>query len=193
MHNCLVETMRVENSSLCHVFYHNQRMNQSRKILFGAAENIDLEKCITVIPAGTHKCRVLYRAGIEAVHFLPPLKKERRSFRFIKGEVDYSFKYADRGAIDDLFARRGSADDIIIIRDGLVTDASSSNLAFFDGKNWITPAAPLLEGTTRQRLIDQGLIKTGKITPAQAASCKGIALMNAMIDFHVVENPVYFD
>src|SRR5690606_14853325 len=72
--------------------------------------------------------------------------------------IDYSLKYEDRSSIDNLFAKRNNCDDILIIKNGFVTDASYSNIAFYDGSRWITPAQPLLKGTMRQHLLDTGVI-----------------------------------
>jgi 4-amino-4-deoxychorismate lyase len=44
-------------------------------------------------------------------------------------------------------------DDIIIVRNGFVTDASYANLIFRKGDEWFTPATFLLAGTMRAFLL----------------------------------------
>ena len=81
---------------------------------------------------------------------------------------------------NELFAKKGSCDDVIIVRNGLITDSSYANLIFFDGREWITPKVPLLEGTCRARLLASGKIKTGNIGIKELSAFKGFKLINAM-------------
>ena len=82
-----------------------------------------------------------------------------------------------------MFAQRGKCDDIIIIKNGLVTDAFAANLLFFDGKNWVTPTTPLLKGTQRQFLLDQEIIFETKIREEDICSYQKVGLINAMVSF----------
>ena len=79
-------------------------------------------------------------------------------------DIDYTYKSTDREALNRLFACRGERDDILIVRRGLLTDTSIANIALFDGKDWFTPKLPLLRGTCRTALIDNGIIKRKKIS-----------------------------
>ena len=74
-------------------------------------------------------------------------------------------------------------DDIIIVKDGLITDASYANLIFWDGENWFTPNTPLLKGVQREKLLKDGLIQEKEIKPSDLASYQKVALINAMLDF----------
>jgi len=104
--------------------------------------------------------------------------------------IEYAMKYANRERLDALFAQRGDADDVLIIKNGFVTDTTIANIAFFDGKRWLTPASPLLEGTTRQRLLDEAKIVEEEIRIQDVARFKQVALMNAMVDFAIIpKNP----
>jgi len=47
------------------------------------------------------------------------------------------------------------ADEVVFIKNGMVTDCSIGNLLFFDGHEWITPYIPLLKGTQRAFLLDK--------------------------------------
>jgi len=76
--------------------------------------------------------------------------------------------------------QKEECDDIIIIKNGLLTDASIANLILFDGKNWITPETPLLPGTCRERLLNAGLITKRKIHPDDLKYYQGVKLINAM-------------
>jgi hypothetical protein len=43
--------------------------------------------------------------------------------------------------------QRGNADEIIIVRNGLLSDTSYSNIALFDGTMWVTPKTHLSTDT----------------------------------------------
>ena len=70
-------------------------------------------------------------------------------------------------------------EDIIIVKNGFVTDSSFSNLIFFDGKEWYTPSTPLLKGTTRARLLNEKKITERVIKIEDIKNYKSISLINA--------------
>jgi 4-amino-4-deoxychorismate lyase len=59
---------------------------------------------------------------------------------------------------------------------------------FFDGTNWYTPTAPLLKGTKRQYLLDEGIISEWEIREEDIPGYQKVGLINALIDFE--EMPV---
>lgn len=63
-----------------------------------------------------------------------------------------------------------------------VTDSSYTNLALFDGHEWLMPRRPLLQGTKRAFLLDQGLLKEADLTLADLRRAQRVSLFNAMID-----------
>ena len=105
-------------------------------------------------------------------------------------DINYELKYENRDALNHLVEQKGDADDIIIIQEGLITDTSIANLCFYDGRKWLTPSKPLLYGTTRQRLLDNKEIHTADILYTDIHKFSKIALMNAMIDFQIIENAI---
>ena len=80
-----------------------------------------------------------------------------------------------------LFALRGEADEVVIIRNGLLTDTSYSNIALFDGRHWVTPRQPLLRGTMRQSLLDAGVLTEQDIKAEDWSSYRRVSLINAMM------------
>ena len=82
--------------------------------------------------------------------------------------------------------KKKEADDILIIKNELVTDTSIANIAFFDGKKWLTPKTPLLKGVTRTRLLDNSEIFEADIHFRELKKYKKVALLNAMIDFDII-------
>jgi 4-amino-4-deoxychorismate lyase len=100
-------------------------------------------------------------------------------------DIDYRFKYADRRRLQSLFARRGDCDDVLIVRNGLLTDTSYCNIVLYDGQDWWTPDTPLLPGTARQRLLDEGLIRERRIRVEDLPRFEHIRLINAMLPWEV--------
>ena len=160
-------------------------MNRSRLALFESTETIALSKQLK-IPAeareGLFKCRIEYAQQIEKIEFLPYDIRPVRSLQIVEGrDIDYRFKYTDRFPLLLLFEKRKHADDILIIKNELVTDSYYANLAFLKKGIWYTPEMPLLNGVRRQFLISQGVIKPEKITRKDLPGFEKIRLFNAMI------------
>lgn len=101
--------------------------------------------------------------------------------------IEYAYKFEDRSVLNNLFSQRNDCDDILIIKNGLVTDSSYSNVVFFDGARWITSAKPLLAGTMRQYLLDTGAIFEDEIRVEQISLFKKVRLINALLGFDVPE------
>lgn len=108
----------------------------------------------------------------------------------VQDDIDYRYKQADRRVLDEAFALRDTADDVLIVRHGLLTDTSIANIALWDGCEWHTPAQPLLAGTQRRYLLDTGQIKETDIPVASLGNYRHIRLFNALIPFGEVELPV---
>jgi 4-amino-4-deoxychorismate lyase len=161
-------------------------MNRSRRELFGARGDIDPLGTLDIpeeYRAGIVKCRLLYRSEIEAVEFHHYRMKPSNSVRLVFDDnVDYTYKYEDRAHLDRLFAVRGDCDEIIIVRGGFLTDASSANIVLDDGKRLITPDTPLLRGTMRARLLDKGIIAEGRITPDDLGLFVRVHFINAFAE-----------
>ncbi len=183
----LVESIKLKDGKLFNLGYHQNRMNGALAELFPEARAIELAKIISIPEnclQGIFKVRVLYGPSIEAIEIEPYQFSAIQSLKVVHHEsIDYHLKYTDRQILKQLFAQRGDADDIIIIKNGLVTDAFAANLIFFDGQKWITPNAPLLKGTQRQVLLEQGIISELEIKESDIPFFQKVGLINAMVSF----------
>ena len=182
----LFETIRIVNGVAEHLHWHNRRMNQAGRASWGVDIPLITAATINVPPeysVGLVRCNIHYKQDVQEVSFKKYEKKIIRSLKMVEGDdVDYHLKYADRSALASLFSRRGTSNEIIIVKNGLITDTSMSNLIFFDGTNWVTPAHPLLKGTCRERLLAEGLLIEQDIHPGDLNKFKGCKLINAMRD-----------
>ncbi|WP_281950334.1 aminotransferase class IV family protein [Nitrosophilus kaiyonis] len=184
------ETIKIENGKIFHIDYHNKRLNKTIYENFHIKSNFNLQDYINPHESGFFRCKVIYDKDILDIRYFPYQQREIKSFKLIESNIDYDYKYLDRKKIDELFEKRDKADEIIIVKNGLITDTSIANIALFDGKKWLTPKKPLLYGTTRERLLKEKKIFEKDIKIEEIKKYKKIALMNAMIGFYIVEEGI---
>jgi len=168
-------------------------MDRSRHSLFHSSQQLNLLDI--PIPgdfvSGIFKCRMIYSESIEQVEFMHYTQKPIRSLVLVDAEsIEYPFKYFDRSAIEKLIHDQSGFDEIIMVKNGCITDTSYSNLAFLSGTTWYTPILPLLHGTCRQRLLDEGSIIVKRITPSDLPKFSHVSLINAMLDLADLILPV---
>lgn len=180
----LFETIRILNGEFFNLDQHQQRMNRSRQLLFNDNKEISLQGSLHNIEypqIGLFKCKVIHNeSGITSIAFDPYIKRNINKLMLVSGgSIDYSHKYLDRSAID-LLCKYNQDGDVIIIKNGLITDSSFSNLAFYDSKKWVTPRKPLLKGTQANRLISSGILKEIDLQPSELRNYRSIKLINAM-------------
>lgn len=182
----LVETIRIDRGNPVNLEYHNRRMASALSDLFGLQPYADLGEIIKVPSRYADiiiKCRVLYGETIDRIEYMPYSMRRINSLKVIEDDkIEYSYKYTERSAIEQLFSRRGDCDDILIVKKGFVTDASYANIILRKtGGQWITPAACLLMGTRRESLLDAGLISEEPVTVDNIRDYSEARLINAMM------------
>jgi len=182
----LLETIKIKDGVMQNVFLHNQRMNNSRLLLFGKDNFINLEEEIDLEDDdfdGIFKCRVLYSNAIEIVEILPyQIKKINTLKMVIDNSISYDYKFEDRKDIANLFLKKENCDDVLIIKDGFVTDTSYCNIVFDTGNKLITPSTPLLKGVKRQQLLNEKIIEEQEIKQTDIKLFSRAFLINSMFD-----------
>ena len=178
------ETIRCEDYEIFNLEYHNKRIANT------IALNINLQEYIYPLIDEFLRCKVIYdKNGIIDVLYFPYKKREIKSFKILfDDEVEYSRKYLDREKLDKLFLKKDDCDEIIIIKNNIVTDTSIANIAIYYENSWITSKNCLLKGTTRQRLIEEKKLIEKDISLEMLQNASEISLMNAMIDFCIIKN-----
>ncbi|MDE6451197.1 MAG: aminotransferase class IV [Odoribacter sp.] len=180
-----IDTLKVENGKFIHPELHLQRIYHTQQEVFGSHTPLRLSD--DLIPEekrhGIVKCRITYDSSIRDIHFEFYHPRIVRSLKLVEGyQLDYHLKYADRYGFAKLLENKGKYDEILICRNGWITDTSYSNVVLFDGKNYFTPATYLLNGTKRQYLLRQGKIKEKDISIRELSRYQRLYLINAMID-----------
>ncbi|WP_373028622.1 aminotransferase class IV family protein [Sulfurovum sp.] len=182
----LLETIRIEDGEIHNLSYHQKRCNQSRKALFQSTDTLELSSIINPPHKGLYRCRILYAETLHSIDYIPYTPKKIQKLKIVSSDIEYSLKYANRDALNALLESNKDVDEVIIEKNGYLTDTTISNIAFFDGKQWFTPEKPLLEGTMRAKLIDEGFLKTKQIKKEDLQNYSQVGLMNAMIGFKIL-------
>ena len=182
-----VETIQLKDSDFKRLPFHQMRLEKALKQFFPNLEVINLIELLlkTDYPTkGLFKCRVVYDSEIRLIEFIPYVRREIRTLRVVNSDIEsLPYKPEDRTGYNSAFAQRGNCDDVIIVRNGLLTDSSYSNIAMFDGKTWFTPRIPLIYGTNRAELLAKGKLVEKDIVVDDLKNYAKIALFNAMIEF----------
>jgi 4-amino-4-deoxychorismate lyase len=161
-------------------------MNEVRKRIFHRNDPVDLASVIRVpdnIRSAIVKCRVIYAETVLSVNCSLYLARRPKTLKIVESStIAYSDKKEDRSGLENLLRSRGTCDDIIIVKDGCVTDSSSANILFYDGETWFTPDTPLLKGTKRRMLIENGMVRERRIRLEDIFQFTEISLVNAMLE-----------
>jgi len=185
----LLETIKIENGEVFNLPYHQKRFDKSRLDLFGDTAVIDLSTVIEAPKKDLYRCRILYDTQIHSTEYISYQTKVIRTLKVVPAHIEYPYKYVNRDAFDTLQQNYPDFDEIIIEKDGLITDTTIANLAFYDGMYWLTPETPLLQGTMRAKLLDEKVIIKAPIQKKDLGKYTHVALMNAMIGFKILNNP----
>ena len=185
----LFETIKCDNGKLLNLEFHQERFNRSRKEYFGTDEILSLDEIISVpegCKSGIFRCRITYSDKIEKIEFLRYQLRKVESLKLVYDDtVDYRFKYTNREYLTNLFEKRGNCDDILIIKNGYITDSYTANPVFFDREKWWTSDILLLPGTQRAKLLKEGKIFMQRITKDDLPKFSKVGLINA---FQSMEN-----
>ena len=189
-----IETIRIDHGKACNLSRHNRRLNDTRAHFWPESTPLQLRDHLSSLSceAGIVKARVVYgEKGIEDVSYSPYTMRHVHLLALIQADhIDYTYKSTGREPLNRLFALRGACDDILIVKQGLLTDTSIANIALSNGTHWYTPAHPLLKGTKRAALLEEGILQEKDIRPEDLPSFSTVRLFNAMIDWGELELPV---
>ncbi len=181
-----LESIRLENGKFPFIAYHQNRFDRTRQQFCKGSDPILLAEVLKIPlehSKGIYKVRVEYRCDIVNISYIPYQIRPVKSLKLVDGNhIDYLYKYADRFAINELFAGRGTYDDILMVKHGLITDTSYANVILYDGQYWYTPANPIMHGTCRARLMEEGKVLPADIYVEHLKDFQEIRLINAMMN-----------
>lgn len=195
METTFIETIRFTDGVANLLPLHCQRMMRTCREHFGCAApelNLPLDVVPESFRKGTVKCRVTYGREIRNIEFERYTPRIVRTLRLVEADdIDYHLKYADRSDLNSIRDLRDGADEVIIVRNGLVTDTSYSNIVCRTADRLLTPSAPLLEGVMRRHLLDTHVIHEARISadmlrPDNSLGITEVILINAMLPLGIV-------
>ena len=186
-----LETIKLLNGNFFRLPLHQQRVNRAFAQCYRKTKVPNLISIIqnSDFPLkGLYKCRILLDKKDFKIEFEPYLRKEILSLQLINTHIQtFNYKPADRSAYQQAFKLRKNYDDVLLVRDGLITDTSYANIAFFDGVNWITPEIPLIYGVNRASLLAEQKIVALPVKISDLSNFQFFRLFNAMIEFGEIE------
>lgn len=177
------ETIKCFDEEILNLGYHKKRISDT------IGKNFNLEEYIYPPTNQLLKCNIIYNQDeILDIKYTQYKSRTINSFKLIyDNTINYKYKSLNRDYINKLFSKKDNTDEIIIIKNGLVTDTSIANIAIMIQNQWYTPKIPLLNGTTRARYINDQILKEKDITIDILKKAEKMALLNAMIDFKVLD------
>jgi 4-amino-4-deoxychorismate lyase len=185
-----LETIKAIDGKVLNLNYHQKRYEDVLNSL--KCDDIkQLSEYLHPPKNGVCKCRVVYNEKDISVEYEEYKKRDISTFKLIfNNDIEYDKKTLQRESIDALYQQRGECDEILIIKNLLVSDTSIANIAFWDDDVgvWITPKKPLLKGTTRERFLDSNKIIEADIGVHELRRFTKVALLNAMVEFDILED-----
>ena len=178
------ESIRIEDGMIQNGLFHLNRMMFTCLKNFKSFNHHDIFSKI-VIPddykSTLCKLKILYNETDFSFSLSPYERKEIRFLQMvINDSIIYEFKSTQRLEFDLLLKEKGEANDVLIIKNGFVSDSGVANIVFFHDNVMLTPADCLLAGTERQRLIKEGILDAVKIKMEDIPYMDGFSIINAM-------------
>lgn len=183
----LFETIKHENQETKRIDLHLDRIQRSSQVFFKKKCSFlsQIESTLDQIRLeGLHKVNVFYNETHLDIRVQPYTIPIISQLKLVSNDtIQYSLKCTDRS---ELLALKQQYSEIIICKEDNITDSSFSNLAFWDGRTWLTPATPLFNGLKRQVYLEQGILEERIISVQDIVQFEKISLINAMLDLHDV-------
>jgi 4-amino-4-deoxychorismate lyase len=189
------ETIRFDDAQAENLFFHQQRVERTFlskgkicKLNLHEIKFKEIPEAKNLANSGVYKCKLSYDLdGNYSIWFEPYSIRKIETFTLVEiGVNKYDFKYTDRIWINHAVAA-AKTDDVIFTENGLIKDASYTNIVLYDGQKWVTPKSPLLPGTKRASLLDAQQIVEQDILAQQLKDFKKLKFINAMM--HWDESP----
>lgn len=188
-----LESICFDGSGFPLLEYHQHRVDRVFREVYGHESTLKLGEILPMEISGSsiRKLRVLYSNTQHQIEVQPYIKRKVDTLQVIASDtIEYGHKYADRTALGQLFEQRNTADDILIVKKGLLTDSSYANIALLKNNAWYTPERPLLQGVRRAKLMKEGQLIPTPIYVNDVNQFEQLSLFNAMIDLGEVTVPI---
>lgn len=186
-----IESIKLQGGVFHRLELHQKRVEKVFAEYFQNSKVIDLKELLlnsNFPQKGVFKCRLVFDDAIKQFEFVEYHIRNIETFQVVETNAkSYPYKIEDRSAYNEAFAQRGTSDEVLLVKDGFLTDTSYANIALFDGYKWFTPEIPLVYGVNRAQLLSEGIILEKQIKLSELQNYTRIRLFNAMIEFGEIE------
>lgn len=190
----LFETICVANGRPERLEYHEERRMKALDELFHAVPKVSLTEIFQNLSL-CHEEDKLFKVVVKydaadcevSIHSYTP--KKIKTLRMTESNVNYSHKWTNREALTKLLSD-DVHEEVIIVQNGWVTDASFANLVFEKEGKWFTPRHCLLKGTMRQYLLDKNQIEEIPVHSRDVGQFSRVRLINSMLRFTAPPLPI---
>ena len=112
-----LETICISNGQAQHIDYHQMRVNETFDAFFPEWEPFsvweEIEK-VELPQEGIYRLRIIYTEDPQKIEVLPYEPKIVKTFALVdSGEIDYGFKWAERGFFQQILDAHPEADEVI--------------------------------------------------------------------------------
>ncbi len=186
-----IESIKLFDGQFYRLPFHQARVDSIFKRFFPTSNGFQLVQILgdkNFPEKGLFKCRIVFNQSIQLVDFVPYTKRKICTLKLVETQIEpTNYKSENREQITAAFAQKGNCDDILMLNNGFLSDASYYNTALWNGENWYTPHVPIIYGTQRAYLLQIGKIVEREIRKEDISSYKTIRLFNAMVEFGEIE------
>ena len=190
-----VESIKLKDGVFYRLPLHQQRVNKAFEAFYPGCKPVDVVEALlqTAFPQeGVCKCRLVYDSDLQSLDIVPYVRREIRSLKLVETtQESLPYKREDRTEFNAAFAQRGGCDDVLLVKDGFLTDTSYCDIALYDGEKWYTPRTPLLYGVNRMQLLSEAKLIERDISVSELMNFQYISLFNALIEFGELQFDVF--
>ena len=183
----LFESICIQDGQVQNGKFHELRFKKSYLETFKILPNYSLLGRIHLVnlePTLTYKLRIDYNQNGTRYSISEYRKSIPTKLKLIEDDsITYHLKKNKRKKLNRLYKQRGESEDVLIVKNGLITDATYSNILFTNGDHIVTPSTPLLQGTCRARLLLEDKVSAIKIHVNTISQYHSFQLINALNDF----------
>lgn len=185
----LFESIRLKDGVFQNLDLHQSRMQRSCLQLWNQELAFDLVTCLQIFPReGLWKCKVNYNDTHYKIEYeLYVLRMIEKLHLVLDDTLQYDLKYTNRRQLIFHTEKLKPNEDVIFIKNNLLTETSYANIALWNGHEWHTPKQPLHLGTKRAFYLKNRTIIEKDIAVSDLRNYESVSLINSMIDLGEVK------
>src|SRR6056297_664115 len=174
--------------------YHQARVDRTFAAFYPGQNSLDLldlwQKAS--FPSEKVKWRIQYNALEQKAEICAFPERKIEYLQVVTDDtIAHAYKFTERDRLGVLYREKAEpADEILIIRNCLLTDAYYYNAVVKIGAQLLTPRKPRLAGVMRAYCLGEGLIQPADIRLEDLAEAKGVYLINAL---HPLERAAFIE